>query len=467
MIDLNHLEQYTENNRIEAKKALGGLPHSIWETYSAFANTMGGLLLLGVEEHKDKSLHPVDLPDPERLRHEFWTMVNDPRVASVNILSPADVSIETVEEKRILVIRVPRAERAYQPVYVEGNPLNTYRRKGEGDCRCSREELQAMVRDADERARDLRVWEQLGPEVLDGAAVRAYRDAMAGIHPDHPWLSLDDAAFLQRAGALGIGAGGTPHPTSAGLLMFGCEPDIVRAFPRFFLDYRDEADPAQRFFSASGQWTGGAFDFYSLVCARLLPALDALYPPDVSEAVREAFVNSLVNADYRGSGGLCVVRSAGGITISNPGSFRIGLEAARTGGLSDPRNGTLLKLFNLIDVGKHAGSGIPSILRVWREQQWPEPEIAQSYGPDRTTVTLRFGPKRRKNREMAAETPARIEIAAQKAMLIDELTDRAALTAAQLARLLGIPSAQIRALLRELTDDGIVVTSGKTYRLKA
>ena len=100
MIDLESISKYQENNRIEAKTALGGLPHSIWETYSAFANTLGGIILLGVREEKDKSFHTVNLPAPESLVREFWDSVNDPKIASVNILSRRDVRIETINGER-------------------------------------------------------------------------------------------------------------------------------------------------------------------------------------------------------------------------------------------------------------------------------------------------------------------------------------------------------------------------------
>ena len=123
MLDFSRLEQYRENNRIEAKKALGGLPKSIWETYSAFANTLGGIILLGVVEETDKSLRPISLPDSGRLIEEFLELLNRPEKASVNILSDQDISVETVEGCQIVAITVPRAERQDRPVYIDGNPF--------------------------------------------------------------------------------------------------------------------------------------------------------------------------------------------------------------------------------------------------------------------------------------------------------------------------------------------------------
>ena len=143
MLDLNNLGQYREDNRIEAKQALGGLPESLWETYSAFANADGGVILLGVEELEDKSLHALDLLDPQWLIEDFWAIVTDPRYVSENILTEDDVQIHEVDGKHIIAITVPRWERL---VYIGGDPWRgSYRRSGEGDCRIPREEVARLL----------------------------------------------------------------------------------------------------------------------------------------------------------------------------------------------------------------------------------------------------------------------------------------------------------------------------------
>lgn len=148
--DLKFLDEYQEDNRIEAKRAQGGLPHSLWETYSSFANTLGGVILLGVMEQADKSLAPVPLFRPQELVDEFWEMVNDRRICSANILQREDVSIVKAGKHRIVVIFVPRAPYTQRPVYIGQDPYTgTYYRAGEGDCHCPRHEVDAMLRDRD------------------------------------------------------------------------------------------------------------------------------------------------------------------------------------------------------------------------------------------------------------------------------------------------------------------------------
>ena len=132
-IDFNDLGSYRENEWIEAKSAVGGLPESIWETYSAFANTRGGYILMGVQEHKDKSLYAVKLPDPEGLVEEFWIQARDPQNISANILLHDNVYFQMVGEFRIVVVKVPRAEWPFRPLYTAGDTHNVYVRVGESD----------------------------------------------------------------------------------------------------------------------------------------------------------------------------------------------------------------------------------------------------------------------------------------------------------------------------------------------
>ena len=246
MLDFSILETYRENNRIEAKKALGGLPESIWETYSAFANTMGGIILLGVVEQKDKTLSAIDLPAPEKLIKEFWDMVNNPKKVSVNILSSKDVFVQDADGHRIVVINVPRADRAYRPVYIDGNPLCSYRRNGEGDYRCTREEYQAMVRDSSVKTQDMLILTEMDLSVFNRESIDSYRRRMRLSRPGHVWESLADEDFLLRIGAVAIGDDGRKHPTSAGLLMFGNEYEIVREYNNYFLDYQERYDDSTR-----------------------------------------------------------------------------------------------------------------------------------------------------------------------------------------------------------------------------
>ena len=150
---LEFLEEYREDNRIEAKRAQGGLPHSLWETYSAFANTLGGVILLGVaEDAQDGSLYSVPLFDPGELAEEFWSMVQDRRVVSANLLQREDVQILKSGRNSVVAIFVPRAPAWERPVYVGEDPYTgTYYRRGEGDYRCPRREVEAMLQDREAR----------------------------------------------------------------------------------------------------------------------------------------------------------------------------------------------------------------------------------------------------------------------------------------------------------------------------
>lgn len=457
VIDLNNIASYQENNRIEAKKAAGGFPHSLWETYSAFANTIGGLILLGVEERADKSLRITGVPDGPGYARVFWQTVQDPAKVSQNILRPEDVALHQVEGKEILVISVPRATRRQRPVYIGDSPFTgSYRRDGEGDYHCSADEVQAMLRDRDDAPADLAVLSGRNRSDLSSDTLRQFRLLMAMRQPDHPGNYLPDERFLP---AVGITGPEGLHPTLAGLLLLGKRKALREVFPQFRLEYQEE-DTGFRLATIRPGAPENVFSFYMMVSHRLtaVSALLAQTPREREElagAMREAVLNAILHADYFSRGGLTIRRRAGELLVSNGGLLRVSPDQARTGQAADPRNRGLIQLFSLVKLATGTGKGLRGIYSLWDRRGWRPPVLSETFSADRTDLSLPLPP-----REFSAEELTRQQV-------IEYLTDHVTAGVKTLAQGLGLSEEEIQGALDQLMGRDLVVRAGRGYRLRA
>ena len=300
--DIVKLASYRENNRIEAKAAKGGLPRSMWETYSAFANTYGGVILLGVKEREDGTFETVGLTpvEAEHLRQDFWNTVSNRSKVSAVLPIESEVEVLEADGGIVLAIHVPRAPRDERPVYINNDLFGgTYRRRGEGDYRCTRQEISAMLRDQGAETMDSKVLDDLTVADFNTDTVRAYRNRFRAVRQGSSWTDLDDERFLRAIGAAAVSReDGRLHPTFGGLLMFGNDYDIVRECPQYFLDYQETLDPAirwtDRVHSGDGMWSGNLFDFFFRVNRKLAESLktpfklDGIFRVDDTPCIRRS-----------------------------------------------------------------------------------------------------------------------------------------------------------------------------------
>ncbi|RHK12504.1 ATP-binding protein [Segatella copri] len=101
---LDSLLNSVESDDLEFKSAAGGFPGSFWDTYSAFANSEGGVIVLGVIERKGK-FYIDNLSDEqiEKYTKDFWNNVNNRATVSCNLLKTEDVVVEDYNGHKLML----------------------------------------------------------------------------------------------------------------------------------------------------------------------------------------------------------------------------------------------------------------------------------------------------------------------------------------------------------------------------
>ena len=202
IFELSKFDEYKEDNRREVKAAEGGLPQSLWDTYSSMANTYGGVIICGVRERQNGTWYTTGMKDASKLKRNFWNQANDQKKVSINLLHESAVSTYEVGEDVILVIEVPMADRETKPVYINGDMFHgTFKRTAEGDYHCTAEEVKAMLRDQAKIGSDMKVLEDEEISDFDPDSIRLYRLRYTARRPNSAWDKLPDDQFLVQIGA--------------------------------------------------------------------------------------------------------------------------------------------------------------------------------------------------------------------------------------------------------------------------
>lgn len=463
----------TDSADVEAKRAATALPRSVRETISAFQNTAGGVLVLGLDEAAGFAVVGVD--DPAKIASDLACLCSDAMEPPVRPL----IQIIELDGQHLVAAEIPALDRSLRPSYYRGEGMvrGSYLRVNDGDHRMSSYEVQMVVASRGQPVDDLEAVRGATPADLEPKMVATYLKRLRETRP-YAFSGLDDASSLRRARVV-VDTEEGPRLTMAGLLSLGTFPQehLPQVFMSFvsyptttgaevqgtrFLDnvalegpiplmVRDGLSTLRRNMSRRAVVIGvGREDVWDYPQAALREIItNALVHRDLSPASRGAQVQVEMYPDR------LVVRNPGGLF----GSISVG-DLGRAGA-STARNAVLLRILEDValpgqdrTVCENRGSGIQVAEQALRTAGMQPPRFEDSIS--RFTVTIARDPTR-----SSPVDERRGSRADRRAQLLEALgsADR---SRADLAAMTGLSDQVVSRWLRVLREAGQAEVVGAT-----
>lgn len=469
--------QGSDDALIEAKTCDGGLPRDVWESVSAFANTGGGTILLGVDERH--GFHPASGFDLEKVRDQFVSGIGDGGRDNTLLANPPRYSMQRLEFEgtQLLAIEVLQNDVLNKPCFIlrRGIQGGSYKRVDDKDIQLSPTEVYELQNALVPSGADARLVTDatMGDLDEDGLALGLARVRSSRARALRGTDSLD-----QECRRLGIADEG--HPSLAGLLCFGVYPQ--QFFRSFVVDVAVHAGTRKampglpRFLDrevCEGTVLECVEDAVTAVVRNLRTRsyvegtgrYDVLEIPE--EVIREAIANAVVHREYGEffcGQPVSVDVFSDRIVVTSPGGLWGGKTLDSLGdGVTRCRNDLLMKLLRMTSVGgdgpfiaEGQGSGIPMMREEMRAAGLPEPEFSTDIDLFRVTL-WRPGGRRTEGVRIRLSMRSPSEQA-----VLSSISSTVPRSARDISKETGLSLATVRVHLKKLVDAGVIIpTAGQ------
>lgn len=468
--------QHNDDADYEAKSCATTLSKSVWESVSAFANTDGGTLLLGVDENKNFTVPPQF--DADKTINQFVDGMGDGSKDGAKVVSPPPYSIhrDTLDGAQMVSVQVHENDAAHKPCYVKSKSVSTgsYKRQDDKDILLSPTELfemqnvykpseadRAPITDADRGDLD---------DATVAAIIDAHRDtkALRGAHSE--MQQLERLNILDKKG----------HVRLAGVLIAGAYPQ--QFFPRLYVDVavhpgiNKSQDGEVRFLDrvqCDGRLQEMVDDAVKAVLRNLrtYSLIEGTGRRDVPEipttVLREAIANAVVHREYDAlfrNDPVNIDIYSNRVEISSPG----GLWGGKTlqnlaNGVSRCRNATLMQLLqktplirgdNDGSAVEGQGSGIQFMINRMKELSLAQPDFQPTF--DRFRVILYRGGAELAMNQQWVRSHVGHDLPGRESSVLHTVRALGRASVHDIRDRLGYDSDDIRAMLATLVEAGLI-----------
>lgn len=385
----------TETNNIEFKKAKNGVPENLYDTFSSFSNTSGGIIIFGIDEKNNYDICGISNPDFFQKKITEQSLLMEPKIRPI-------ITICEYKGKIIASVEIPELDIFSKPCYYsgKGKMKGSYIRVGDADLPMTDYEIYSFDAFKYKTEDELRSKDRIESDILNEISINSFLDKITSLKPN--LINLDKNTILKMNGILDK----NNYPTICGIMNFGKYPQIfspnldIVAVKCSTDNYGVEDMNGIRFLD-NKRLDGTISEMLKLAMSFVINNIkkatrinDEGNREDILEyplkAIREIILNALIHRDYSIHTENEPIRLTiynDRIEITNPGGLYGRLTIDELGKVrSDIRNPFIASILEVLEVTENRYSGIPTIYAEMKKAGLMEPKFESARGTFKVTL---------------------------------------------------------------------------------